>query len=101
MSAAKWQNIAGSKKFFKFYSNFGSVGILLAILPKDHVTYMWVISKTKICKDAIGIECNKKKKFCVLQKKVLSFVPNCTLEVRLNSLAEPNVRLVTTTSISV
>ena len=36
------------------------------------------------------------KKFCVLQKKVLSFGPNRTVEVRPNSSAEPNVRLITT-----
>jgi hypothetical protein len=54
------------------------------------------LSKTKILKDDIGIECNTKKKFCVLQKKVLSFGPNRTVEVRLNSSAEPNVRSVTT-----
>ena len=53
------------------------------------------LSKTKIWKDAIGIECNTKKKFCVLQKKVLSFGPNRTVEVRPNSSAEPNVRSVT------
>ena len=35
------------------------------------------------------------KKFCVLQKKVLSFGPNRTVEVRPNSSAEPNVRSVT------
>ena len=52
-------------------------------------------SKMKIWKDAIGIECNTKKKFCVLQKKVLSFGPNRTVEVRPNSSAEPNVRSVT------
>ena len=38
-----------------------------------------------------------KKKFCVLQKKVLSFGPNRTVEVRLNSLAELNVWSVTKT----
>ena len=37
-----------------------------------------------------------KKKFCVLQKKVLSFGPNRTVEVRPNSSAEPNVRSITT-----
>jgi hypothetical protein len=37
------------------------------------------------------------KKVCVLQEKVLSFGPNRTVEVRPNSLAEPNVRLVTIT----
>ena len=35
------------------------------------------------------------KKFCVLQKKVLSFGPNRTVEVRPNSSAEPNVQSVT------
>ena len=54
------------------------------------------LSKTKIGKDAIGIEFNTKKKFCVLQKKVLSFGPNRTVQVRPNSSAEPNVRSVTT-----
>ena len=34
---------------------------------------MLVIKQNKIWKDAIGIECNTKKKFCVLQKKFLSF----------------------------
>ena len=98
------------------------------------------LSKTKIWKDAIGIECNKvhifweghkilqnlhltfdwnyigpkvrwrflkilrafseymnftKKKFCVLQKKVLSFGLNRTVEVPPNSSAEPNVQSVT------
>ena len=33
--------------------------------------------------------------FCVLQKKVLSFGPNRTVEVRPNSLAEPNVWSIT------
>ena len=42
------------------------------------------LSKIKIWKDAIGIECNTKKNFCVLQKKFLSFGPNRTLEVRPN-----------------
>ena len=56
------------------------------------------LSKTKIWKDAIGIECSTKKKFCVLPKKVLSFGPNRTVEVRPNSSAESNVRSVTTTS---
>ena len=37
---------------------------------------------------------NMKKKFCVL-KKVLSFGPNRTVEVRLNSSAQPNVWSVT------
>ena len=46
-------------------------------------------------KDAIDIECNTKKKFCVLQKKVLSFGPNRTVEVPPNSLAEPNFQSVT------
>ena len=50
----------------------------------------------KIWKDAIAIECNTKKKFCVLQKKVLSFGPNRAVEVRPNSSAEPNVRSITT-----
>ena len=36
------------------------------------------------------------KQFCVLQKKVLSFGPNRTVEVRPNSSAEPNVCSVTT-----
>ena len=36
------------------------------------------------------------KKFCVLQKKVLSFWLNRTVEVRPNSSAKPNVRSVTT-----
>ena len=36
---------------------------------------MWVIKQNK---------CNTKKKFCVLQKKVLSFGPNRTVEVRPN-----------------
>jgi hypothetical protein len=52
--------------------------------------------KKKIWKDAIGIECNTKNQFCVLQKKVLSFGPNRTVEVQPNSSAEPNVRSVTT-----
>ena len=41
-----------------------------------------------------------KKKFCVLQKKVLSFGPNRTVEVRPNILAEPNVQLVTMLSVA-
>ena len=57
------------------------------------------LSKIKIWKDAIGIDCNKKKKFCVLQKKVLSFGPNRTVEVRLNSSAKPKVRSVTNVQI--
>ena len=47
-------------------------------------------------KNAISIECNTKKKFCVLQKKVPSFWPNHTVEIQPNSSAEPNVRSVTT-----
>ena len=43
--------------------------------------------------------CNKKKRFCVLQKKVLSFGPNRTVEVLPNSSAEPNVRSFTTVQI--
>ena len=39
------------------------------------------------------------KKFCVLQKKVLSFGPNRTVEVRLNSSAKPKVRSVTNVQI--
>ena len=39
------------------------------------------------------------KKFCVLQKKVLSFGPNRTVEVRPNSSAEPNVWLITSVHI--
>ena len=39
--------------------------------------------KKGIWKNAIGIECNTKKKLCVLQKKVLSFGPNRTVKVRL------------------
>ena len=61
---------------------------------------MWVIKQNKIWKDAISIECNMKKKFCVLQKKVLSFGRNRTVEVRLNSSAKPNVCSVTTKSTS-
>ena len=41
--------------------------------------------------------CNTKKKFCVLQKNVLSFGPNRAVEVQPNSSAELNVRSVTTT----
>ena len=37
----------------------------------------------------------RKKKFCVLQKKVLSFGPNRTVEVRTNSSAEQNVWSIT------
>ena len=40
----------------------------------------WVIKQNK----------NMNKKFCVLQKKVLSFGPNRTVEVRTNSSAKPN-----------
>ena len=43
-----------------------------------------------------GLGVVQKKKFCVLQKKVLSFGPNRTVEVRPNSSAEPNVRSITT-----
>ena len=50
--------------------------------------------KTKIWK-AVNA-CNAKKKFCVLQKKVLSFGPNRTVEVQPSSSAKPNVWLVTT-----
>ena len=39
---------------------------------------------------------SEEKKFCVLQKKVLSFGPNGTVEVRPNSSAEPNIWSVTT-----
>ena len=39
---------------------------------------------------------SKEKMFCVLQKKVLSFGPNRTVEVWQNSLAKPNVWSVTT-----
>ena len=37
------------------------------------------------------MECNTKKKFCVLQKKDLSFGPNRTVEVQPNSSAERSV----------
>ena len=37
-----------------------------------------------------------KKRFCVLQKKVLSFGPNPTVKVRPNSSTEPNARSITT-----
>ena len=37
----------------------------------------------------------KRKMFCVLQKKVLSFGPNRTVEVCLNGSAEPNIWSVT------
>jgi hypothetical protein len=46
---------------------------------------MWVIKQNK----------NMKKKFCVLQKKVQSFGPNRSVEVRPNGSAEPNVWSVT------
>ena len=36
----------------------------------------------------MGIEYDTKTKFCVLQKKVLSFGPNRTVEFQLNSSAE-------------
>ena len=39
----------------------------------------------------------RKKRFCVLQKKVLSFGPNRIVEVRPNSSAKPSVGLITTT----
>ena len=39
-----------------------------------------------------------KKRFCVLQKKVLSFGPNRTVKVRPNSSTEPNVRSITSLS---
>ena len=42
---------------------------------------------------------NLKEKFGVLQKKVLSFGPNRTVEVRPNSSAKLNVRSVTTSCI--
>jgi hypothetical protein len=42
------------------------------------------LSKIKIFKDAIGMEYNTKKKFCVMQKKILSFGPNRIVEVRPN-----------------
>ena len=54
------------------------------------------LGKTKIWKDAIGIEYNMKKKFCVLQEKALSFGPNCTLEVWPNNSAKLNFQSVTT-----
>jgi hypothetical protein len=69
---------------------------ILALLALFWLFYL----KTNDEKDAIGIECSTKKKFCVLQKKVLSFGPNRTLEVRPNSSAEPNVRSVTTTGVA-
>ena len=52
-------------------------------------------SKIRIWKDTVDVGCNTKKKFCVLQKKVLSFGLNRTTEVRLTSSAKLNVRLVT------
>ena len=42
------------------------------------------LRKTKVWKDVIGIEYNMERKFCVLRKKVLSFGPNRTVEVRPN-----------------
>ena len=60
------------------------------------LAFFWLFYlKTNDEKDAIGIECNTKKKFCVLQKKVLSFGPNRTVEVWPNISAEPNVQSVT------
>ena len=59
---------------------------LFYLKSNDNAAYMWVIKQNKY----------KKKKFCVLQKKVLSFGPNRTVEVRPNSLAGPNIRSVTT-----
>ena len=50
------------------------------------------ISKVAILKNAMY---SKLKKFCVPQKKVLSFGSNRTVEVRPNSSAEPNVQSVT------
>ena len=42
------------------------------------------IQQNKDMKGCHFIECNPKKKFCVPQKKVLSFWPNRTVEVRPN-----------------
>ena len=58
---------------------------LFYLKTNDNAAHMLVIKQNK----------KLKEKFGVLQKKVLSFGPNRTVEVRLNSSAEPNVRSVT------
>ena len=61
------------------------------------ITQLWVIKQNKIMPLALNVI---QKKVCVLQKKVLSFGPNRTVEVRRNSSAEPNVRSVTSLGVS-
>ena len=53
---------------------------LFYLKSNDNAAYMWVIKK--------------KKKMCSAEK-ILSFAPNRTVEVRLNSSAKPNVRSIT------
>ena len=58
-------------------------------------------SKTKIQKEAIGIECNMKKYLCSADKfcrlgRTAQFWPKLTVESRQNSFAKPNVCSVTT-----
>ena len=71
------------KLIWSFHSNFGSVGILLAISPKDHVD-VGHLAKQKYERMPLALNVIRKKRFCVLQKKVLLFGPNRTLEVRPN-----------------
>jgi hypothetical protein len=53
------------------------------------------LAKQKYERMPLALNVIRKKKFCVLQKKVLSFGPNRIVEVRPNSWAEPNVQSVT------
>ena len=67
----------------------------MAIFHKGQWQHMWVIKQNKNMKGCHWHKIWCEKKFCVLQKKVLSFGPNRTVEVRPNSSAEPNVRSIT------
>ena len=48
------------------------------------------LNKTKICKDAIGIECNTKKVLCSAEKSSVIWA-----EPHNSSSAEPNVQFLT------
>ena len=77
-----------------YYDGFTPILALLAFFclfylkSNDNAAYMWFIMMPL----ALNLV---QKKFCVLQKKVLSFGPNRTVEVRPNSSAEPNFRSIT------
>ena len=69
------------------WTHFSFVPIL-ALLAFFRLFYL------KTNDNAAYMNCNTKK-YCVLQKKVLSFGPNHTVRVQTNISAKPNIRSVT------